>query len=283
MNKVPTSLPGRLPFLKPFEAFVLRIFMIPVSFLVRASGLEHIRERNGPVIFAFNHNNSIETLLVPACLVYHGGGKKISFIVDWMFGKIPLLDRLFNVMEPIYVYHKRSPLAVLESRRPKTVRKDDAVSLCCQKLKEGRHIGIFPEGKRNRDPEKLLRAKPGIGHISLRSGMPVIPVGINCVSGKKKKKVRTFGRIRLAVGKPLQFDALSEAYRRIGTYTSTMKAERERHKLAREAADRIMTAIASLSGKEYVCSSARAGMGNASQETVRNNNHHTIKEATCPV
>ncbi len=271
--KVTTVLQGRLPFLKPLEAFVLRLFMIPVSLLVRASGLEHVRDTKGPVVFAFNHNNSIETLLVPACLVYHGGGKKISFIVDWMFGKIPLLDRLFNFMDPIYVYHKRSPLAILESRRPKTAGKDDAVSLCCQKLEQGRHIGIFPEGKRNRDPERLLRAKPGIGHIALRSGMPVIPVGIDCVSGEKKKKVRVLGRIRLAIGKPLQFDALSEAYRHFGTNASAMHVNRERHKLAREVADRIMTAIASLSGKEYRYSSTRRG----------NNTNHTIKEATCPV
>ena len=254
MSYLHENLFGKLPFLKPLESILLRFFMIPNLFLVRAEGIEYIRDRKEPVIFACNHNNSMESLFVPAFLVYHSGGRKISFVIDWMFGKIPLLGYLFKKMEPIYVYHKRSPSRFLESRRPKGKFSADTVSLCCEKLRAGKRIGIFPEGKRNRDPFRLLRAKPGVGHVALRSGVPVVPVGITCMSGKKRKKVHAFGRITLKIGKPVQFGDLSRSYRSAGGQGfSSPSGDQERHALARAATNRIMSDIAGLCGKEYPC------------------------------
>lgn len=268
MSYLCENLLGRLPFLKPVDAILLRFLMLPNLFLVRAEGLEHIRGRKGPIIFAFNHNNSIESILVPAFLVYHSGGRKISFVIDWMFGKIPLLEQLLKRMDPVYVYHKRSTLRFLESRRPKKGRPVDTVSLCCEKLKAGNRIGIFPEGKRNRDPFRLLKAKPGIGHIALQSEVSIVPVGISCVSGKKKKKVHSFGRISLCIGKPLHFASLAEAYRQAGFQgSSSLKGAKARHVLATEATNRVMSAIGGLCGKEY---------------TFKKNNH-TTEEVICPV
>lgn len=252
MSYLRENLFGKLPFLKPVESMILRFFMIPTLLFVRVQGLEHIRNRRGPMIFAFNHNNSIETILVPAFLVYHSGGQKISFVIDWMFGKIPLIEQLFEQTDPVYVYHKRSTLRFLESQRPKAVRPADVVSVCCEKLGDGKRIGIFPEGKRNKDPFRLQQAKPGIGHIALRSQAPVVPVGINCVSGGKNKKVRSLGKISLNIGEPLRFDDLAKAYRQADSSDfSPLPADRERHMLARAVTNRVMSVIAGLCGKEY--------------------------------
>ncbi len=266
---------GRLPFLRPLESIVLRFFMIPNLFLVRAKGLKYVRESKGPAIFAFNHNNSVETILVPAFLVYHSSGRKISFVIDWMFGKIPLLEQLFKPMEPIYVYHKRSPLRLLEARRPKHVPPADTVSLCCEKLMAGKRIGIFPEGKRNKDPFRLLKAKPGIGHIALRSEVPVIPVGINCTRGKKNIKVSAFGRILLTIGKPMRFESLSEAYRNAAKSSSPHTAEHEQHLLAREATNRVMHVIAGLCGKELTVATNAETYGNT-ENSIRQKKTTTI-------
>ncbi len=279
MSYLRENLFGRLPFLKPLESILLRFFMIPNLFLVRAEGIEYIRKRKGPLIFAFNHNNSIESVLVPAFLIYHSGGRKISFVIDWMFGKIPLLEHVLRRMEPVYVYHKRSTLRLLESRRPKTQPPADTISLCCKKLGEGKRIGIFPEGKRNRDPFRLLRAKPGIGHIALRSEVPVVPVGINCVSGRKRKRVHAFGKISLKIGEPLCFDALSEAYRQADcSGFSSPAASQERHQLARSAANTVMSVIAGLCGKEYACPVPAKKSANGNFK-----NNHTTREVICPV
>ena len=252
MSYLRENLFGKLPFLKPVESMLLRFFMIPTLLFVRAQGLEYIRDRREPVIFAFNHNNSIESILVPAFLVYHSGGQKISFVVDWMYGKIPLIEQIFERMDPVYVYHKRSTLKFLESKRPNAGRPVDVVSLCCEKLKDGKRVGIFPEGKRNKDPFRLLKAKPGIGHIALRSEAPVVPVGINCISGGKKKKVRSLGRISLNIGEPLRFDDLAKAYHQAGNSDfSSFTTDNEQHMLARAVTNRVMSVIAGLCGKEY--------------------------------
>ncbi|MCW8797152.1 MAG: 1-acyl-sn-glycerol-3-phosphate acyltransferase [Chlorobium sp.] len=221
-------------------------------FLLHAEGIEHIRQRQGPLIVACNHNNAYESILVPAFLVYHSAGRKISFVIDWMFGKVPLLGHLLNAMEPVYVYHKRSTSKFLESRRPKRKPSGDTVSICCEKLRAGKRIGIFPEGTRNRNPLMLQRARPGIGHIALRSGVPVLPVGIQCVGGRKRKKNHVFGKIILKIGEPICFDDLSEVYR-LGDRPSaiSLSGVRERHALAQTAADRIMSCIAGLCGKAF--------------------------------
>ena len=274
---------GKLPFLSPLESFLVRCFMIPNLVFLQAEGLEHIRDRKGPFIFACNHNNSIESLFVPAFLIYHSGGRKISFVIDWMFGKIPLLGFLMDIVEPVYVYHKRSPLKFLEWRRPKQQPSADTVSLCCDKLSAGKRIGIFPEGKRNRNPHTLMQAKPGVGHIALRSGVPVIPVGIDCVSGKKKKKVHSFGRIILKIGEPMRFDDHVENYRNVGrSACPSASGNLERRMLALTVTNRIMKTIAGLCGKEYPQPAAPVGNRHVSVENPKNDNH-TIKEGICPV
>ncbi len=245
---------GKLPLLGPAESLLLRVFMIPVLLLVRAEGLGHIRGRKDPLIFAFNHNNSLESLLVPAFLIYHGEGRKISFVIDWMFGKIPFAGRLVDLVEPMYVYHKRSTSAFIEVSRPDAVPAGDTISRSCEKLREGKRVGIFPEGRRNRDPFRLLPAKTGVGHIALRSGVPVVPVGIDYPQRRQKARIPVFGKIVLSIGRPLSFDDLAEEYLRAGEKDAPEGVSRraERHVLAWRATQRVMRALSPLCGKRYV-------------------------------
>lgn len=271
---------GKLPYLGPAESFLLRVFMIPVLFLVRAEGLGHIRGREGPLIFAFNHNNSLESLLVPAFLIYYGEGRKISFVIDWMFGKIPFAGRLVDLVEPMYVYHKKSKSRFIEVRRPGAVPAGDTVSRSCEKLREGKRVGIFPEGKRNRDPFRLLPAKTGIGHIALRSGVPVVPVGIDYPQRRQKARIPVFGKIVLAIGRPLSFDDLSGEYLCAGEKGAVKVVSRrvERHMLAWRATQRVMRALSSLCGKRYVAPEPPVFHRKASSI-----NNQTFREEPCPV
>lgn len=283
MSVLREKLFSALPFLRPGESLLLRLLMIPNLFLLHAEGIEHIRQHQGALIVACNHNNAFESLLVPAFLVYHSAGRKISFVIDWMFGKVPLLGHVLNVMEPVYVYHKRSTSRFLESRRPKTTCSKDTVSLCRERLRNGMRIGIFPEGTRNRDPYRLLRARPGVGHIALGSGVPVLPVGIHCVSGRKRKKVHEFGKITLKIGKPIRFDDLSEAYR-IADSSGALSGSKgnERKVLAQTAADRIMIRISGLCGKSFTGHLPDMNTQNKMGDFLKNDNLHN-KEEICPV
>ncbi|WP_292002419.1 lysophospholipid acyltransferase family protein [Chlorobium sp.] len=236
-----------LPCLTFKEALILRLLMVPNMFLIRATGMENLA-RSGPAIYVFNHNNSIESLLVPVYLMFCLGGKRVSFVIDWMFGKIPVLGWLMEMIDPLYVYHKRSTIPLIESRRP-VQPAADTIERCCAKLDEGGSIGIFPEGRRNRDPERLARAKPGVGHIILRSGVPVVPVGIDFPLRQRKGKIPMIGRMILRAGTPLEFPALSDRYRLLDASAGQSRA---RHALASEVTAMVMRQLSLLCGKSCV-------------------------------
>jgi 1-acyl-sn-glycerol-3-phosphate acyltransferase len=239
-----------LPYLDSGMALLLRLLMIPNLFLVRSEGFENLPKDEGPVIYVFNHNNSLESLLVPVFLMFHLGGRTVSFVIDWMYGKIPVLGWLMKMIDPLYVYHKRSRFPLIEKRRP-AFPLEGVVDRCCARLGEGCSIGIFPEGRRNRHPRRLARAKPGIGHIILRSGMPVVPVGIDFPLRKQKGRIPVFGRMVLRAGEPLEFRESAQRYASVSLKGNGRAANRFCHALAVETSHTVMRHLSGLCGKSY--------------------------------
>ncbi|ACF43924.1 MAG: 1-acyl-sn-glycerol-3-phosphate acyltransferase [Pelodictyon phaeoclathratiforme] len=225
--------------------------MLPNFLLTRVYGVENLAKAECASIYVFNHNNSFEVLMVPALLMYHLGGRSISFVIDWMYGKVPILGFLMNLFDPVYVYHKRSTLSSIESIRP-TAPSADAIERCTEKLRAGRSIGIFPEGKRNRDSKTLLRGKSGVGHIALQSGSPVVPVGIDFNCRITKGKIPVLGRTIVRIGQPIVFQQRTERYRAMISSLSGCSTQRsELNQMAAEVTHEIMHCIAELSGKLY--------------------------------
>jgi 1-acyl-sn-glycerol-3-phosphate acyltransferase len=239
-----------LPCLTRGKAMLLRVLMIPNFFLVRAYGMENLSKGEGARIYAFNHNNSAEALLVPVFIMFHLGGTAISFVIDWMYGKVPLLGHLMEMTDPVYVWNKRSKIPWIEHERPPT--SEDVIEQCTLKVLSGRSIGIFPEGRRNRNPEHLLKGKPGIAHIALMTGVPVIPVGIDFNCRTSKNKIPVIGRTIIRVGRPLHFRKESEVFREIRSRPELDRNGRiELHRIAEEVTHEIMLSLSGLSGKRY--------------------------------
>jgi 1-acyl-sn-glycerol-3-phosphate acyltransferase len=106
-------------------------------------------------------------------------------------------------------------------------------------LRNGKMIGIFPEGTRSATG-KLLRGKPGVAQLALKARVPVIPVGIIGayeVMSRNDRFPRISSRITLKVGEPLHFE---ELYGR--------KVDKE---TLQEVTDHIMLKIAALTQEEY--------------------------------
>lgn len=107
-----------------------------------------------------------------------------------------------------------------------------------QALKDGRLLGIYPEGTRSPDG-RLYKGKIGVARLALSARVPVIPVamiGTDKVQpiGRKIPRVR---RVGVIIGEPLDF---SEFYDRA--------ADRG---VQRQVTDEIMYQIMRLSGQEY--------------------------------
>jgi len=205
-----------------------------------------------PVIFAFNHNNYWETLQLGAYLLTHRQEKKVAFISDWMFGRLPLFRWLIKRIDPIYTYRKKARFAGLNIHRQKA--DGEAVcQACLERLGNGQSLGIFPEGSRNHDPHRLKRGRRGVGEIALRSGVPVLPAGLDFPHRSRNGRIPWFSAVILRFGAPLTFPAEAQAYRRVGREPRLSPLERQKVQVALSArvTHRIMLELARLSGKEY--------------------------------
>src|SRR6185312_17234350 len=106
-------------------------------------------------------------------------------------------------------------------------------------LGEGRALGIFPEGTRSPDG-KLYKFRTGVARVALRSGAPVVPVGLVGTRDVQPPDSKVWHRAPVEVhfGAPLDFSG---------------SAGQERSaRVLREITETVRHAVQALSGQEYV-------------------------------
>jgi 1-acyl-sn-glycerol-3-phosphate acyltransferase len=221
----------------------VKIVLLTLGRLVRVEHPERLARVPEPAIFALNHSNSFESVVVPAALMHLRGGRQIHFLVDWMFLRLPGLGWLIRQCEPIPVYTKPARWRLGEAHRRARMKRP-VLDACLERLAAGGSLGLFPEGTRNRDPRLLLRGRGGLGELVLRSDAPVVPVGIHYPAAAGLGRAPRLGRLVLRVGEPLEFHAEREA--------AHGRDGRERRALARGAVARVMASLLELSGKKEI-------------------------------
>jgi len=131
-------------------------------------------------------------------------------------------------------------VSVIPVRRQGAAAGEAAILAGIEALKEGRAVGIYPEGTRSPDG-RLYRGKTGVARMALEARVPVIPVSIRGtreVMPIDAKVPRMSGKVLVEFGKPLVFDRYHDS-------------PRDRFVL-RSVTDEIMYEIMMLSGQEYV-------------------------------
>jgi 1-acyl-sn-glycerol-3-phosphate acyltransferase len=179
----------------------------------------------GPVILASNHLSFIDSIAIPLM-----APRMVSYLAKaeyWQGSGIGgwLSRFLFTGLRALPVERDAS--------RAAQAALDTALSV----LKDGGAFGIYPEGTRSRDG-RLARGKTGVAWLALTAGCPVVPVGIVGTD-----RVQPIGaswprphRVSITFGEPMTFPE----------FTGQAGKQRAR----REVTDRIMAAIAELSGQE---------------------------------
>ncbi len=176
---------------------------------------------DGPVILAANHLSFIDSPLL-----MFGLDRQVS-----MLGKAEYLQGratgwLFPAAGMIPV--DRSGKGLVESLR------------CAERrLENGEIVGIFPEGTRSQTGE-LFRGRSGVAHLALRTGAPIVPVGIvgSAQVQAPDSKLPSFrGRIELRFGSPIDIGPWIDR----PTNAETKAAITEQ----------VMASIAALSGQVY--------------------------------
>jgi 1-acyl-sn-glycerol-3-phosphate acyltransferase len=192
----------------------------------RIIGAENI-PASGGAILAANHLSAIDSIYLPFMVT-----RPVTFSAkSEYFSRGGPASRLFAL------YMKATGQLQIDREAGRAAQATLEAAL--QRLEDGQLFGIYPEGTRSPDG-RLYRGRPGVGWLALRSGLPVIPVGM---MGTRRilppgSVVPRLGRVEVRIGKPLTFGA---------EVTDQAPA-----KARREITEQVIEAIRALTGQEYV-------------------------------
>jgi long-chain acyl-CoA synthetase len=174
---------------------------------LHVSGLENLRDLNGPVIFASNHQSHFDGPAILAALP-----------AKWRYRLAPAVAKEFFDAHFHPQRHKPAErftnglnyyLALLVFNIFPLPQREagarEALRYAGGLVADGYSILIFPEGRRT-DKGDIARFQPGVGMLAARLGIPVVPVRLTGLDRvlHKDAKFPTPGRASVKFGAPLQ-------------------------------------------------------------------------------
>jgi 1-acyl-sn-glycerol-3-phosphate acyltransferase len=200
--------------------------LLRVFFPCKVIGAEYIPQTGG-VILAGNHVSVADSFFTPLHLK-----RRVTYLAkSEYFTEKGLKGRVKKAFF--------SGLGQVPIDRGGASSAQNALNTGVRLLKEGKVLGIYPEGTRSPDA-RLYKGKTGVARMALEAGVPVVPLAMIGTDKVHRigSKVWHPRRIRLIIGRPLDF------YRYEG-----MVGDRF---VERSMTDEIMYRIMELSGQEYV-------------------------------
>ena len=179
--------------------------MLPFrQYFLEFKGLEHIAPDRDPFILAPNHNHRVEAVLFPAALFLLRGGKAVHFLSDWNFRLVPGLAFLLRRAKTIPLTNKPARPRFLNVFKPLFESSLSGFDRIKIKIREGASVGLYPEGKMNRNPSVLLPGRFGVAKLSLETGGAVVPVGFHFPLHRSEKLLGDFEPMTVEFGAPLR-------------------------------------------------------------------------------
>lgn len=203
---------------------VARALMKPVfgfAWRIRAEGLENIPD--GPAILCSNHVSVLDSFFIPSVL-----SRRITFV-----GKAEYLDD----WKTRWLFPALGMIPIDRSGGDASAAALDAAAAI---LERGELFGIYPEGTRSRDG-LLHKGKTGPARLALRTGAPLIPVGVRGtleIMAPDAKFPRLWRPASVSFGRPID----PARYASRGDERSVLRA----------MIDEVMYEIRELSGQEYI-------------------------------
>ena len=206
---------------------VVRFLLRPlfhVMLRMHVTGRENV-PATGPVILASNHLSFIDSMVIPlsAPRRVHYLAKAEYFTGTGVGGW--LTRTLFTGLGAMPVQRQTSRAA------------QEALDTALAVLRRGEGFGIYPEGTRSRDG-RLARGKTGVAWLALTADCPVVPVAVSGTDRVQPVDSRwpRPHRVSVTFGTPLTF--------------TEQRGMAGNGRARRVVTDRIMEAIAELSGQE---------------------------------
>ncbi len=192
----------------------------------RIDGLEHLRDLEGPVIFASNHQSFMDGPVIMAALPARWRYRLAPAMGKEMFeahffparhSTMSWFTNSLNYYLAVLLFNA-FPLPQREAGARQTLRYIGEL------LTDRHSLLIFPEGRRSASGT-IDAFRPGIGMIASKLGAAVVPVridGLQHVLGVGRHMARP-GRVRVAFGAPLRL--VGEDYEALaGTVEAAVRA-----------------------------------------------------------
>jgi 1-acyl-sn-glycerol-3-phosphate acyltransferase len=199
----------------------LRAFYRPM-----VEGFENV-PRTGPVIIAGNHVSFADEIFTPLAarrqVVYFAKAEYFN----GAGARGMALGAAFRALGHVPV------------ERGDTRSAAAAIDIGVEVLEAGQALGIYPEGTRSPDGN-LYRFRTGVARLALRSGAPVVPVGLVGTRAVQPPGTRRWhrGPVTIRFGTPMRFGD---------------RAQEERSsKVLRAVTEQVRDAVQELSGQDYV-------------------------------
>ncbi len=183
---------------------------------IKVVGLHNIPER-GPVVLASNHTSGHDIIILGCTST-----RQIFFMAKQELFRYPI----------VAAYFRRA--GVFPVRRGENDRQ--AIATALSHLRQGRVLGMFPEGKRY---AALSRGKTGAVRLAMKVNSPIVPVAI--VGARKiclRKRLLRWHRDQVIIH-------YGEALHIVQTESDSMEAT-DSYEIAERLTDQLMQAIASM-------------------------------------
>ncbi len=164
-------------------AKVLAWILFHTVYPVTVHGKEHLR-LTGPCILIANHLSGLD----PICVAHAVSGEEVTYLAKKEVMQGRFSGWLLRTLHAIPVDRHNFDMAAMRA--------------CMQTLKEGRVLGIFPEGTRYKKGN-MEELEAGVAILALRSQVPVVPVYIH-------GKLKPFRRVHCYADAPIPMEDLRE-------------------------------------------------------------------------
>ena len=198
-----------------------------VLFRPAVTGEQHVPRRGGAVI-ASNHLSMCDSLFLPVMT-----RRRVSFLAkkEYFTGR-----GIKGRLKAAFV--RGTGLIPLDRNDADAAAA--ALATGARAVKNGLLLGVYPEGTRSPDG-RLYRGKTGVARMAMDTGVPVVPVAMVGTDRVQPigKVIPRLARVGVRIGAPLRPPVPSDD-----------PAVEKRQ--VREFTERVMAAIASLSGQQQV-------------------------------
>lgn len=204
---------------------VAKAIVKPVANLLwrfHATGLHHVPS-TGPAIFCPNHISFFDSIVLPCVLP-----RRISYV-----GKAEYMDS----WKTRYVF---PAIGMIPLERTGGSASQRALDTAAKVLARDEFFGIYPEGTRSRDGQ-LHRGHTGAARLALRTGAPLVPVGIrgtDLIQPAGASAPKPFTSCQVNIGEPIDVTRYLDRH--------------DDRLILRQLIDEVMYEIRKLSGQDYV-------------------------------